>query len=95
VDDAVVRALPGVVVAFHEDVQALAGRFLAEQRRHYYVTPTRFALRACCSGFGRGLGVVAVDRLRHAALLGSRRARRLLGRAVGGEGIPEDAGGRV
>ncbi|KIZ07415.1 Dynein heavy chain 17, axonemal [Monoraphidium neglectum] len=42
VDDAVVRALPGVVVAFHEDVQALAGRFLAEQRRHYYVTPTSY-----------------------------------------------------
>ena len=35
------RALPEVVVSFHEGVQALAGRFLAEQKRHYYVTPTR------------------------------------------------------
>lgn len=48
------HALPDVVVAFHENVQALAGRFLAEQRRHYYVTPTRCAgvrFRSSSSGF--------------------------------------------
>lgn len=38
----VARALPVLCVKFHEDVQALSARFLAEQRRHYYVTPTSY-----------------------------------------------------
>ncbi|WIA36351.1 hypothetical protein OEZ86_007670 [Tetradesmus obliquus] len=41
-DDKVARALPVLCVKFHEDVQALSARFLAEQRRHYYVTPTSY-----------------------------------------------------
>jgi dynein heavy chain len=38
----VAKALPVLCVKFHEDVQALSARFLAEQRRHYYVTPTSY-----------------------------------------------------
>ncbi|KAF6266164.1 dynein heavy chain 9 [Scenedesmus sp. NREL 46B-D3] len=41
-DDKVAKALPVLCVKFHEDVQALSARFLAEQRRHYYVTPTSY-----------------------------------------------------
>lgn len=29
-------------VKFHEDLQKLSARFLAEQKRHYYVTPTSY-----------------------------------------------------
>lgn len=36
------RALPALCVSFHEDACALAARFLAEQKRHYYVTPTSY-----------------------------------------------------
>ncbi|KAI8464307.1 MAG: dynein heavy chain and region D6 of dynein motor-domain-containing protein [Monoraphidium minutum] len=42
VSDDAAAALPGVAVALHEGVAALAARFLAEQRRHYYVTPTSY-----------------------------------------------------
>jgi hypothetical protein len=38
----VAKALPVLCVKFHEDVQALSARFLVEQRRHYYVTPTSY-----------------------------------------------------
>jgi dynein heavy chain len=38
----VAKALPVLCVKFHEDVQALSARFLSEQRRHYYVTPTSY-----------------------------------------------------
>jgi hypothetical protein len=38
----VAKALPVLCVKFHEDVQALSARFLAEQRRHYYMTPTSY-----------------------------------------------------
>lgn len=36
------KALPKLCVRFHEDVQHLAADFLAQQRRHYYVTPTSY-----------------------------------------------------
>eukprot|EP00879_Flechtneria_rotunda_P031259 GHRR01034129.1.p1 GENE.GHRR01034129.1~~GHRR01034129.1.p1 ORF type:complete len:241 (+),score=67.11 GHRR01034129.1:69-791(+) len=42
VDEKVAKALPALCVKFHEDVQALSARFLAEQHRHYYVTPTSY-----------------------------------------------------
>jgi len=35
-------ALPDMCVAFHNSVHQLSARFLAEQRRHYYVTPTSY-----------------------------------------------------
>lgn len=34
--------LSKLCVRFHEDVQQLSARFLAEQKRHYYVTPTSY-----------------------------------------------------
>lgn len=36
------KALPKMCVRFHEDVQRLAADFLAQQHRHYYVTPTSY-----------------------------------------------------
>jgi len=42
VEDKVVAALPDLCVLFHESVHKLSARFLAEQRRHYYVTPTSY-----------------------------------------------------
>jgi hypothetical protein len=38
----VARELPKLCVEFHEDVQRLSADFLAQQRRHYYVTPTSY-----------------------------------------------------
>lgn len=38
----VARQLPDLCVTFHESVSALSQRFLSEQRRHYYVTPTSY-----------------------------------------------------
>jgi len=35
-------ALPDMCVVFHNSVHQLSARFLAEQRRHYYVTPTSY-----------------------------------------------------
>lgn len=36
------KALPKLCVKFHEDVQRLSADFLAQQHRHYYVTPTSY-----------------------------------------------------
>eukprot|EP00775_Hariotina_reticulata_P006671 gene6671-6895_t len=41
-EDAVAKLLSKLCVRFHEDVQHLSARFLAEQKRHYYVTPTSY-----------------------------------------------------
>lgn len=38
----VAKQLPKLCVRFHEDVQRLSADFLAQQRRHYYVTPTSY-----------------------------------------------------
>lgn len=35
-------ALPDMCVMFHNSVHHLSARFLAQQRRHYYVTPTSY-----------------------------------------------------
>ncbi len=42
VEDAVSTALPALCVQFHNSTHELATRFLAQQRRHYYVTPTSY-----------------------------------------------------
>ena len=34
--------MPKLCVKFHVDVKDLSARFLAEQKRHYYVTPTSY-----------------------------------------------------
>jgi dynein heavy chain len=38
----VAKELRKLCVKFHEDVQRLSAEFLAQQRRHYYVTPTSY-----------------------------------------------------
>lgn len=38
----VAKQLPKLCVRFHEDVQRLSADFLAQQHRHYYVTPTSY-----------------------------------------------------
>jgi dynein heavy chain len=35
-------ALPTLCVQFHNSTHALAAKFLEQQRRHYYVTPTSY-----------------------------------------------------
>jgi dynein heavy chain len=40
--EATARKLPNLCVAFHEGVQDLAAQFLAQQKRHYYITPTSY-----------------------------------------------------
>jgi dynein heavy chain len=42
IGDGIIKQLPDLCVAFHEGVQDLAVKFLAEQKRHYYVTPTSY-----------------------------------------------------
>lgn len=42
VEPSVAAALPDLCVLFHSSVHQLSARFLAEQRRHYYVTPTSY-----------------------------------------------------
>lgn len=42
VAESVMKQLPDLCVLFHESVNELSARFLAEQRRHYYVTPTSY-----------------------------------------------------
>lgn len=36
------KQLPELCVVFHQSVQDLTQKFLSEQRRHYYVTPTSY-----------------------------------------------------
>lgn len=38
----VLKALPKLCVKFHVDVKELSRRFLQEQKRNYYVTPTSY-----------------------------------------------------
>ncbi len=42
VEERVVAALPDLCVLFHQSVQELTARYLAEARRYYYVTPTSY-----------------------------------------------------
>ncbi|KXZ48211.1 DHC-9 protein [Gonium pectorale] len=42
IEERVKAQLPGLCVMFHQSVQALTDRFLAEARRYYYVTPTSY-----------------------------------------------------
>lgn len=42
IEDKVVKQLPDLCVLFHQSVQDLSLKFLTEQRRHYYVTPTSY-----------------------------------------------------
>ncbi|GMH33280.1 hypothetical protein BSKO_01114 [Bryopsis sp. KO-2023] len=42
VEKSVAQELPNMCVLFHESLHSLSARFLSEQRRHYYVTPTSY-----------------------------------------------------
>ncbi|GFR45764.1 hypothetical protein Agub_g7181 [Astrephomene gubernaculifera] len=42
IEERVAAQLPGLCVMFHQSVQVLTDRFLAEARRYYYVTPTSY-----------------------------------------------------
>ncbi|GLI65190.1 hypothetical protein VaNZ11_008652 [Volvox africanus] len=42
IEERVAAQLPGLCVMFHQSVQALTDRYLAEARRYYYVTPTSY-----------------------------------------------------
>lgn len=42
VEKSVLDQLPNICVVFHGSLHGLSARFLAEQRRHYYVTPTSY-----------------------------------------------------
>ncbi|KAG2490029.1 hypothetical protein HYH03_011494 [Edaphochlamys debaryana] len=42
IEERVSAQLPGLCVMFHQSVQALTDRYLAEARRYYYVTPTSY-----------------------------------------------------
>lgn len=42
VEQSVLDQLPNMCVIFHASLHGLSTRFLAEQRRHYYVTPTSY-----------------------------------------------------
>ena len=42
VEEAVSKQLPSLCVLFHQSVKKLQARFLSEQRRYYYTTPTSY-----------------------------------------------------